>query len=88
MADDDIERLLREIQQASGGAVEPVQESTKGSRLGFAALAAIGSGVAGAAGGLLLWFLPFVGPVTTSIGAALGGFITALIAGPPRWFTR
>jgi hypothetical protein len=88
MADDDIERLLREIQQSGGGAVEPVEQTPSGGRVGFALLAAVGSGAVGAVGGLLLWFVPFIGPVTTGAGAALGGFLTALIAGPPRWFSR
>ena len=89
MANDDVERLLREIQQANGGAVQPAaQESPSGGRFAFAVLAALGSGVIGALGGLLLWFVPFIGPITTGAGAALGGFLTALIAGPPRWFGR
>lgn len=87
MADDDIERLLREIQQSSGGAVEPAAEQSSG-RVGFALLAAAGSGAVGAVGGFVLWFVPFIGPVTTGIGAAIGGLLTALIAGPPRWFSR
>jgi len=89
MANDDVERLLREIQQGNGGTVEPAaQESASSGRFAFAVLAALGSGAIGALGGLLLWFMPFIGPVTTGAGAALGGFLTALIAGPPRWFSR
>lgn len=89
MANDDIERLLREIQQGNGGTVEPAaQDSSSGGRLAFAVLAALGSGVVGAFGGLLLWFVPFIGPITMGVGAAFGGLLTALIAGPPRWFSR
>jgi hypothetical protein len=79
MADDDIERLLREIDQSP-------RPTSGGSRVGFAALAAVGGAVVGGVGGLLLWFLPFIGPVSTAVGAALGAFVTALVTGPPRWF--
>jgi hypothetical protein len=88
MADDDIERLLREIQQSSTGGVQPAEEASSGGRAGFAVLAALGSGAVGTIGGFLLWFVPFIGPISTGVGAAIGGFLTALIAGPPRWFSR
>lgn len=76
MTDDDMERLLREIDQ---------QPRRRG-RFGFAALAALGSGLAGGLVGLVLWVIPFIGPVSTALGAAVGGFVTALVTGPPRWF--
>ena len=106
MADDDIERLLREVNAmnnpnspASGGrSVEPAKSkdvakkddssgSGAGGRLAFAVGSALVVGGLGAAFGAVLFVLPFVGPITTGIGAALGAFVTALIAGPPRWFS-
>lgn len=76
VADDDIERLLRDIDQTP----------QRGSRLGFAALAALGGGLAGGLLGFVLWVLPFIGPISTAVGAAVGAFVTALVTGPPRWF--
>ena len=76
MADDDMERILRDIDQTR----------PRGSRLGFAALAGLGGGLVGGLFGLVLWVIPFIGPVSTALGAALGAFVTALVTGPPRWF--
>jgi len=76
MADDEMERLLRDIDQTK----------PRGSRLGFAALAGLGGAVVGGGVGLVLWVLPFIGPVSTALGAAIGAFVTALVTGPPRWF--
>jgi hypothetical protein len=88
MADDDIERLLREINQGMGGNVPaPQQPSTSGvpSRIIFAGVAAVGS--AGVA-----WFiglvLPLISATSAGIGGAIGGGLIALIAGPPRWLSR
>jgi len=98
MADDDIERLLREINttNAGGSAQPPATRETKGSspastsggRAGGRVAFAVGSGVvlgaAGWFGGLLM---PFVGSFSAGVGAAFGAFAAALIAGPPRWFS-
>lgn len=87
MADDDMERLLREIQQATGGTPAPVpvpQSPTGGAvgRVGFAIAAGVG-------GGVLAWFvgliLPFVSATSAGIGGAIAAAITALVAGAPRW---
>ena len=106
MADDDIERLLREVNAmnnpsspAAGGRSPEASKSKDvakkddscgggaGGRLAFAVASAVVVGGLGAAFGAILFVLPFVGPITTGVGAALGGFITALVAGPPRWFS-
>ena len=106
MADDDIERLLREVnamnnpKASTSGSRSPEPAKSKdvakkddsssggaGGRLAFAVGSAVVVGGLGAAFGAILFVLPFVGPITTGVGAALGGFITALIAGPPRWFS-
>ena len=106
MADDDIERLLREVDAMNNpnfpasGSRSPEASKSKdvakrddssgggaGGRLAFAVASAVVVGGLGAAFGAILFVLPFVGPITTGVGAALGGFITALVAGPPRWFS-
>jgi hypothetical protein len=90
VADDDIERLLREINQGMGGQVpapqpQPQRESGVPSRIVFTGVAAMGS--AGVA-----WFfglvLPLVSATSAGIGGAIGGGLVALIAGPPRWLSR
>ena len=103
MADDDIERLLREVNALNSGATNssspqvPATSSPKpaakkeassaGGRLAFAVGSGVIVGALGAAVGAVLVLLPFVGPITTGVGAAFGAFVTALIAGPPRWFS-
>lgn len=98
--DDDIEALLREIDQmnaadggAKGGAVVPAEkpaevaetEDGSGGRLAWAGIAAVGSGAVGFLLGFLLWFMPWISPGSTAVGAALGGAIVALVSGPPGW---
>lgn len=98
--DDDIEALLREIDQmnamdrgASDQAVVPVTDNkdvaetseSGGRRLAWTGIAAIGSGAVGFLLGFLLWFMPWVSPGATAIGAALGGAVVALVSGPPGW---
>lgn len=97
MADDDIERLLREV-NALGGAsaqtpaparsksVARAEQSARdtGGRLAFAVGSGVVLGAAGWFGGLLM---PFVGSFSAGLGAAFGAFVAALVAGPPRWFS-
>lgn len=97
MADDDIERILREVNALNSGPASsprtpaptsaskaPVKSGGAGGRLAFA----LGSGVVVGAGGWLFGLLmPFVGSFSAGVGAAFGAFITASIAGPPRWFS-
>ena len=95
MADDEIERLLREI-DATGGSRPPAtrpdaqpakaaQPRESGGRLVFAGVAAVGLG-----GSAFLFALitPFTDNFWTAAGAAGGAFVTGLVAGPPRWFHR
>jgi hypothetical protein len=90
MPEDDIEKLLREINAtpaASSSASNEITPSTKkspGGRLAFGLVAAATIGFTGAFMGLLM---PFIGMWSTGIGAAAGAFITGIIAGPPRWFS-
>ena len=93
MADDDIEKLLAEINRATGGvagrtpaplppAQSPAPRTNPTSRIGFAVIAAVG-------GAGLTWFIgllmPFVSATSAGIGGAIAAGLTALVAGPPRW---
>jgi hypothetical protein len=93
MADDEIERLLREI-DATGGAQPPAkrpdaapapapQVDSGGGRLVFAGSSAVVMGGATFVGALLT---PFTDNFWMAAGAAVGAFVTGLVAGPPRWF--
>ena len=99
MADDDIERLLREVntvnsgdtsrgssdvKPAQSGAVDSSGRSSTGGRVAFAIGASLIFGAAGWFFGLLM---PFVGSFSCGVGAALGSLVTGLVAGPPRWFS-
>jgi hypothetical protein len=95
MADDDIERILREVNALNSGAPQtparsssqvpvPKKESGAGGRVAFAVGSGVVLGMAGWVTGLLM---PFVGSFSAGVGAALGAFVTALVAGPPRWFS-
>jgi hypothetical protein len=96
MAEDEIERLLREINATTGStpaqppATKPSAEVAKpderasGGRLAFAVIAGVGLG------GLTFVFsllTPFTDNFWTAAGAAGGAFVTGLVAGPPRWFS-
>jgi hypothetical protein len=98
---DDYEKLLAQIEAATGKPVNPLvpspqattPASTKnvgeagkgaGGRIAFGAIAGVTLGVGGWFVGLLL---PFFGAGAMGLGAAGAAFITALIAGPPRWFS-
>jgi len=103
MADDDIERLLREVNamnnpsSTAAGSRSPEASKSKdvakkddssGGGAGGRVAFAVGSGaVLGVAG----WFggllMPFVGSFSAGVGAAFGAFVASLIAGPPRWFS-
>jgi hypothetical protein len=94
MADDDIERLLREVAGTTGsGDPSPRQESaslvrrsgTVQGRIGFSFVAGAVLGVGGWFVGLIL---PFVGAGSMGFGAALGAFVTAMVTGAPRWLSR
>ncbi|TAK70741.1 MAG: hypothetical protein EPO13_02435 [Actinomycetota bacterium] len=96
--DDDIERLLREVEAANSGSPaavgrEPARSRPKDAaqqadspggvgRFRFAVMAAL---VMAVPTGLLGLFLPFVGSFQLAIGGAIGAFATAAVAGPPRW---
>jgi hypothetical protein len=95
--DDDIERLLREVEalESGGRSAQPPakpqsrevarqddEESGRG-RTGWALIAAAGGGAAGFIIGTLLGFLPLVDGLS-----AVGAFLAALIGGPPGWYRK
>ena len=94
MADDDIERLLREVAGVTGSgtpaplptsASPPARIGSMQGRVGFALGAGVVMGVGGWFVGLLL---PFLGASSMGFGAAFGAFVTAMITGAPRWLGR
>lgn len=95
VSDKDIEKLLAEISAHTTGAAGSVNKpdtsaevargDSRGGRLPFALIAAAVMGGAGWLSGLLL---PGLGSISAGVGAAFAAFFTALIAGPPRWFSR
>ena len=97
MAEDEIEKLLREINGTNQPAPssEVAKSSGKsaarrdephggGGRFAFAAVAAVTLGMAAWFVGLIL---PFTSAVSAGIGGAFAAFVAAFIAGPPRWFS-
>ena len=66
-------------------AAESPDESKRSARVTWMLISAAGSGVIGAVLGTLLWLIPGVSPLATGLGAALGGALTALIGGAPKW---
>lgn len=76
--------------QPKGRKGKEVEESggSAGGRVAFALLAAVVVGVIGAFVGMFLGPIPLLatGFWATGLGAAFGAFLTALVAGPPRWF--
>jgi hypothetical protein len=100
MAEDEIERLLREVETTTAGstggqpASRPTAEVTPavptgGGRFAFAAIAAVVMGAASFGVGAFLWLVPFVNPsaLDMGFGGEIAAFLTALVAGPPRWFS-
>jgi hypothetical protein len=77
----------REVVPAKSGkeAMSPDEESKRSSRVTWMLIAAGGSGAIGAILGFFLWIFPGVSPLATGLGAALGGALTALIGGAPKW---
>jgi len=96
---DDIEKLLAEVNKttpSSGGSpkAQPPARKDKaevessggaGGRLAFAVVSAVVFGVIGFVVGIFVPF--FLGGFDTGVGASIGAFLTALVAGPPRWFS-
>lgn len=102
MADDEIERLLREVQalESGGRAAQPPsskepqdvsrpdEESGGRGRRSWALVAAAAGGGIGLIVGTLLSILPWVSGLSTGLGAALGAALVALVSGPPDWYRK
>ncbi len=100
MADDDIQRLLNEVSAATGGSAAKSSSTSSstpavrsggsvarggaGGRIAFAVVAGVGMGVFSWVAGVLL---PFVDAFSAGVGGVIAGFATAIVAGPPRWFS-
>jgi hypothetical protein len=99
MADDDIERLLREVnattgQSGQGSSPSPVakrakddvatSEASAGGRVAFGVVAAGVTGLGALAFGI---FTPWTDALDMGFAAAVAAFLTGVIAGPPRWFS-
>ena len=96
MAEDEIERLLREIDATSSSkpAATPAPKASAevakadsrsaGGRLAFAAGAA---GVTGVGAWLFGVFTPWTDALDMGFAAAVAAFLTGLVAGPPKWFS-
>ena len=96
MAEDEIERLLREIDATSSPkpAAQPAPSSSRevakadggsaGGRLAFAVGAA---GVTGVGAWLFGVFTPWTDALDMGFAAAVAAFLTGLVAGPPKWFS-
>jgi hypothetical protein len=101
MADDDLQRLLNEVSAATGGSPQPstsradaarsqsnsgrdLVRGSVGGRIAFAVVASVGMGVFTWFAGLIL---PFTDAFSAGVGGLIAGFATAILAGPPRWFS-
>ncbi len=94
MADDDIERLIREVEATTSGTPQPRQEASKevapaepSSSGGRVAFAGISAGVLGVGGWLFGVFTPWTDAIDMGLAAAGAAFLTGLVAGPPKWFS-
>ncbi len=96
MAEDDIERLLREVSSTTSGPAKPATpaERTRGdveqsgrSAGGRFAFAAVAGGVTGVGAFLFAVFTPWTDALDMGFAAAAAAFVTDLVSGPPRWFS-
>ena len=104
MAEDDIERLLREVAESTGSGsstgpssgskdvARQAETSSTASALRLArsrvGFAVVVGAVIGFAGWVVGLVLPFLGAGSMGTGAAFGAFITVLVTGAPRWISR
>ena len=94
MAEDEIERLLREVERTTSGTpqqkpepsreVAAADDSKGGGRIAFAGLSAV---ILGVGGWLFGVFTPWTDALDMGFAAAVAAFLTGLVAGPPKWFS-
>ena len=99
MAEDEIERLLREINETTGrppaqpgqtpvprkdAEVASSDDSSAGGRFAFAAIAGV---VLGAGSFVFGVFTPWTDAFDMGMAGAASAFLTGLVAGPPKWFS-
>lgn len=99
MADDDIEKLLRELGTTGQPAASPGGEVAKpggkvpareqqaasgGGRVAFAAISGVGLGITTFMFGVLT---PWTDAFDMAAAGAFSAFVVAIVAGPPRWFS-
>lgn len=101
MADDDIERLLREVNATTSGStgagastpkkdVAPRSgevETSSGGAGGRLAFSVVAAGVTGVGAFLFGVFTPWTDALDMGFAAAGAAFLTGLVAGAPRWFS-
>ena len=96
MAEDEIERLLREVQQQTGATPPakapasnpPATTDGAGGGVGRVTFAGGSAVVLGAGAWLFGVLTPFTTATELGVGAAIGAFVTGLVAGPPRWMSK
>ena len=96
MAEDEIERLLREVQQQTGAtppskaaaSAPPAKTDGEGGGVGRVAFAGGSAVVLGVGAWVFGVLTPFTTATELGIGAAIGAFVTGLVAGPPRWMSK
>ena len=71
-----------------GEAAPAPPKGTRGGRVAWTGVSAVGAGAAGGVLGTVLAFLPAVSTLSTAVGAAVGGALVAFVSGPPRWFDQ
>lgn len=97
MADEDIERLLREVNATTAGqtpASGPVAKrdnddlaTSSGSAGGRLAFGVVAAGVTGVGAFVFGVFTPWTDALDMGFAAAVAAFLTGIVAGPPRWFS-
>jgi hypothetical protein len=83
------ERSASEVARGGGSAVQGgTAGGTRGGRIAWTGVSAVGGFLAGGVVGTVLAILPSVGTLSTAVGAALGGALVGFVSGPPGWFDR
>jgi hypothetical protein len=83
------ERSACVVASGRGSAVQGgTGEGSRGGRIAWTGVSAVGGFLAGGLVGTVLAILPSIGTLSTAVGAALGGALVGFVSGPPGWFDR